>query len=43
MPLPERVIQPTSVSRGTLQFNVPDVLEGVTNGTLANIIRYGFT
>jgi len=39
MPLPERVIQPTGVSRGTLQFNVPDVLEGVTNGTLANIIR----
>lgn len=39
MPLPERVIQPTSVSRGTLQFNVPDVLEGCTNGTLANIIR----
>ena len=39
MPLPERVIQPVSVSRGTLQFNVPDVLEGCTNGTLANIIR----
>lgn len=39
MPLPERVIQPVNVSRGTLQFNVPDVLEGCTNGTLANIIR----
>ncbi len=39
MPLPERVIQPVNVSRGTLQVDVPDVLEGVTNGTLANIIR----
>lgn len=39
MPLPERVIQPVSVSRGTLQYPVPDELEGVTNGTLANIIR----
>ena len=28
MPLPERVIQPVNVSRGTLTFNVPDVLEG---------------
>ena len=39
MPLPERVIQPVSVSRGTLSYSVPDELEGVTNGTLANIIR----
>ena len=39
MPLPERLIQPVSVSRGTLQVAVPDELEGVTNGTLANIIR----
>ncbi|TRY76894.1 hypothetical protein TCAL_09586 [Tigriopus californicus] len=39
MPLPERLIEPVSVSRGTLQYPVPDELEGVTNGTLANIIR----
>lgn len=39
MPLPERLIQPVNVSRGTLQYPVPDELEGVTNGTLANIIR----
>ena len=39
MPLPERVIQPVNVSRGTLSYAVPDELEGVTNGTLANIIR----
>lgn len=39
MPLPERVIQPVNVSRGTLNYAVPDELEGVTNGTLANIIR----
>ncbi len=39
MPLPERLIQPVPVSRGTLQFQVPDELEGVTNGTLANVIR----
>lgn len=39
MPLPERVIEPVSVCRGTLQVPVPDELEGVTNGSLANIIR----
>jgi len=39
MPLPERVIEPVAVCRGTLQFPVPDELEGVTNGSLANIIR----
>jgi len=39
MPLPERVIAPVAVSRNTLQFPVPDELEGVTNGTLANVIR----
>lgn len=39
MPLPERVIEPVSVCRGTLQMTVPDELEGVTNGSLANIIR----
>ena len=39
MPLPERVVQPVNVSRGTLSYSVPDELEGVTNGTLANIIR----
>ncbi|XP_040563301.1 uncharacterized protein SCAR [Lepeophtheirus salmonis] len=39
MPLPERVITPVNISRGTLQCPVPDELEGVTNGTLANIIR----
>jgi WAS family protein len=39
MPLPERLIEPVSVSRGTLSYSVPDELEGVTNGTLANIIR----
>ncbi len=39
MPLPERLIQPVSVSRGALSFPVPDELEGVTNGTLANVIR----
>ena len=39
MPLPERLIVPVNVSRGTLQYPVPDELEGVTNGTLANIIR----
>ncbi len=39
MPLPERLIQPVAVSRGTLQCTVPDELEGVTNGTLANVIR----
>ena len=41
MPLPERVIEPVSVCRGTLQMTVPDELEGGTNGSLANIIRYG--
>ena len=40
MPLPERLIVPVSVCRGTLQLPVPDELEGVTNGSLANIIRY---
>jgi len=39
MPLPERVIVPVSVCRGTLSLPVPDELEGVTNGSLANIIR----
>jgi len=39
MPLPERVIEPVGVCRGTLQLPVPDELEGVTNGSLANIIR----
>lgn len=39
MPLPERVIEPVAVCRGTLQLPVPDELEGVTNGSLANIIR----
>ena len=39
MPLPERLIVPVSVCRGTLQLPVPDELEGVTNGSLANIIR----
>ena len=39
MPLPERLVQPVNVSRGTLSYSVPDELEGVTNGTLANIIR----
>ena len=39
MPFPERLVQPVSVSRGTLQAPVPDELEGVTNGSLANIIR----
>ena len=39
MPLPERLIEPVNLSRGTLSMPVPDELEGVTNGTLANIIR----
>ena len=39
MPLPERLIQPVNLSRGTLAYDVPDELEGVTNGSLANIIR----
>ena len=39
MPLPERPIVPVNVCRGTLQLPVPDELEGVTNGSLANIIR----
>lgn len=39
MPFPERLVQPVSISRGTLQVPVPDELEGVTNGSLANIIR----
>ena len=39
MPLPERVIVPVAVCRGTLQLPVPDELEGVTNGSLANITR----
>ena len=29
-----------AVCRGTLQLPVPDELEGVTNGSLANIIRW---
>ena len=40
MPLPERVIVPVAVCRGTLSLPVPDELEGVTNGSLANIIRF---
>lgn len=43
MPLPERLIVPVNVCRGTLQLPVPDELEGVTNGSLANIIRYTAT
>ena len=39
MPLPERLIVPVAVCRGTLQLPVPDELEGVTNGSLANITR----
>ena len=39
MPLPERLIEPVNLSRGTLSYPVPDELEGVTNGSLANIIR----
>ena len=39
MPLPEWPIVPVNVCRGTLQLPVPDELEGVTNGSLANIIR----
>ena len=39
MPLPERLIEPVGLSRGTLSCPVPDELEGVTNGTLANVVR----
>lgn len=41
MPLPKRVISPVYVSRDTLpeHLQLPNDLEGVTNGTLANIIR----
>ena len=31
---------PVAVCRGTLSLPVPDELEGVTNGSLANIIRF---
>jgi WAS family protein len=47
MPLEQRVIEPICVSRGcvpmdssgNLAINIPNELECVTNGTLANIIR----
>jgi WAS family protein len=42
MPLPKRVVQPEHVARGTLvesEYGVPNELEEVTNGTLANVIR----
>lgn len=48
MPLEQRVVQPIHVSRGTLPLNektgqlainIPNELECVTNGTLANIVR----
>jgi len=41
MPLPKRVISPVYVSRDTLpeHLQLSNDLEGVTNGTLANIIR----
>lgn len=47
MPLEQRVIEPIHTSRGTLPFdasgnlaiNIPNELECVTNGTLANVIR----
>ena len=41
MPLPKRVISPVYVSRDTLpeHLQLQNDLEGVTNGTLANIIR----
>lgn len=41
MPLPKRVISPVYVSRDALpgHLQLVDDLEGVTNGTLANIIR----
>ncbi len=38
-PGPERPIVPVNVCRGTLQLLVNDELKGVTNGSLANIIR----
>ena len=33
------ILNQVAVCRGTLQLPVPDELEGVTNGSLANIIR----
>ncbi|KAI1288254.1 Wiskott-Aldrich syndrome protein family member 3 [Halotydeus destructor] len=47
MPLEQRVVDPITVSRGTLPvdahgnlaINIPNELECVTNGTLANVIR----
>lgn len=41
MPLPKRLIDPVYVSRDTLpeHLQLSNDLEGVTNGTLANIIR----
>jgi len=41
MPLLLRTVEPTHVSRGTLpeRFSVPNDLEAVANGTLANVIR----
>ena len=41
MPLPKRVISPVYVSRDTLpeHLQLSNDLEGVTNGTLSNIIR----
>ena len=41
MPLLLRTVEPSHVSRGTLpdRFQVPNDLEAVANGTLANVIR----
>ena len=42
MPLPYREVEPAFVARGTLEgsgYGVPNELEEVTNGTLANVIR----
>ncbi|KAF7266649.1 hypothetical protein GWI33_020143 [Rhynchophorus ferrugineus] len=41
MPFPKRLIEPVFVTRGTLpeDLPLPSELEGVTNGTLANIVR----
>uniref|UniRef100_T1IZF7 Wiskott-Aldrich syndrome protein family member n=1 Tax=Strigamia maritima TaxID=126957 RepID=T1IZF7_STRMM len=39
MPLLQRVVEPVYLSRGAIPVEVPNELECVTNGTLANIIR----
>jgi len=41
MPLPKRMIQPVMVARNTIPENypLPNELEAVTNGTLANAVR----